>query len=623
MAINGFDNARLLAAKQLVIGIKKKFNGVSSDSSISDAESRCNGAILEFLEDNHSCKKYNLAYPNNLSHMGQVYRGELRNLMHSKLANVVSLSSLASQLRAGPGASSHVDTDAGSFSRLSNGPMSFSSPEVKSLYRILTSSSPLSYATELARNRLWGKDDNLSSYACFISVPKTYDVDRGISTHPSGNMACCLALHNLLAENLKKRFSIDLANQQEINRKLALIGSKGSIGGEVRPWSFCTIDMTRASNFPLSWAEDVTPSDVFSLMSLLRSPTVEFKPKGTESFSVKKQMLSTMGNGFTFAFMTTLFAALVEVIYTLSGLPLFDNFKDPETGELRRFKTYAVFGDDIICDKSVYNIIVEAFSEFNCKVNAKKSYSSGFFRESCGGDYLDGYDVRPVFCENLEKTTDIYSLLNRLSDWAFKHSFKVPKTLSLLREEAKKVNNGVEFRIPPEESDVCMGIRVPLQFRLPYNTSEMKHYFAKILSKEGFSYSSDDIKQFNGCLYTGFLPRLISRLVYRDKYKWVEYSTLDRTLRKYRLYSETVIVSDINLYGVIQHMISGDVSGGKYGRRPDLGRNYTKGSKYSPSWGSAYCFSGTHATLRSGAANAVRAQWELHMGTWLKPSVQG
>ncbi len=55
-----------------------------------------------------------------------------------------------------------------------------------------------------------------------------------------------------------------------------------------------------------------------------------------------------------------------------------------------------VFGDDIIIPRSAYAECVYALTELGLKVNQQKSFSDGYFRESCGADYWRGYDVTPV-----------------------------------------------------------------------------------------------------------------------------------------------------------------------------------------------------------------------------------
>jgi len=55
-----------------------------------------------------------------------------------------------------------------------------------------------------------------------------------------------------------------------------------------------------------------------------------------------------------------------------------------------------VFGDDIIIPTYAYAECVQALTLLGLKVNSSKSFSDGYFRESCGADYWRGYDVTPV-----------------------------------------------------------------------------------------------------------------------------------------------------------------------------------------------------------------------------------
>jgi len=55
-----------------------------------------------------------------------------------------------------------------------------------------------------------------------------------------------------------------------------------------------------------------------------------------------------------------------------------------------------VYGDDIIIPSYCYDEVVRGLTLVGLKVNEHKSYKSGPFRESCGGDYHNGYDVTPV-----------------------------------------------------------------------------------------------------------------------------------------------------------------------------------------------------------------------------------
>jgi hypothetical protein len=55
-----------------------------------------------------------------------------------------------------------------------------------------------------------------------------------------------------------------------------------------------------------------------------------------------------------------------------------------------------VYGDDIICDADHAHHVMVGLEAIGLLVNRDKSYVDGPFRESCGGDYHNGYDVTPV-----------------------------------------------------------------------------------------------------------------------------------------------------------------------------------------------------------------------------------
>jgi hypothetical protein len=73
-----------------------------------------------------------------------------------------------------------------------------------------------------------------------------------------------------------------------------------------------------------------------------------------------------------------------------------------------------VYGDDIIVPACETSEILDYLRKYNCKVNARKTYYSGFFRESCGVDAYYGDDVTPVYIRRLrpENHRDHASLIS-------------------------------------------------------------------------------------------------------------------------------------------------------------------------------------------------------------------
>jgi hypothetical protein len=55
-----------------------------------------------------------------------------------------------------------------------------------------------------------------------------------------------------------------------------------------------------------------------------------------------------------------------------------------------------VYGDDIIVPVEHVKHVIDSLETFGFKINVNKSFWTGKFRESCGGDYYSGHDVTPV-----------------------------------------------------------------------------------------------------------------------------------------------------------------------------------------------------------------------------------
>jgi hypothetical protein len=81
----------------------------------------------------------------------------------------------------------------------------------------------------------------------------------------------------------------------------------------------------------------------------------------------------------------------------------------------------SVFGDDIIVGSAYAASTVEALEMFGLTVNHSKSFSTGPFRESCGGDYFYGVNVAPVRVkrglrgDGVGDVFQVKDLLNRIS----------------------------------------------------------------------------------------------------------------------------------------------------------------------------------------------------------------
>jgi hypothetical protein len=259
-------------------------------------------------------------------------------------------------------------------------------------------------------------------------VPKNVTISRSICTEPGLNMFYQLGLGNMLVERLRRYFHIDVRLQPDINAGLA---RQGSLDGS---WS--TIDLESASDsVSMKLCQEVIPRDVLTYFTLLRSPTTSFKGD-----MLKLQMISSMGNGYTFPLQTMLFAAMVRAVYTSLAI---------------REQAH-VFGDDIAILSCAYPRVVRLLTLAGFKVNHSKSFSEGPFRESCGHDYHSGRDVRGVYIKSLATLQDKYSAINALNWFSAKTGLMVPLTVEWLLRHVDQ-----SFEIPLWE-DPSGGIKMPL-----------------------------------------------------------------------------------------------------------------------------------------------------------------
>jgi hypothetical protein len=100
-----------------------------------------------------------------------------------------------------------------------------------------------------------------------------------------------------------------------------------------------------------------------------------------------------MGNALTFPVQSCVFAllAICAILFT-------EGYSAPSVGNVRRAsRLVRVYGDDIIVPTHYSRQVKEWIESFGLKVNQKKSFTEGNFRESCGLDCFMGIDVTPVY----------------------------------------------------------------------------------------------------------------------------------------------------------------------------------------------------------------------------------
>lgn len=206
----------------------------------------------------------------------------------------------------------------------------------------------------------------------FEAVPKDATKFRGIAIEPSINLFYQLALGRVMKQRLKRE-GFDLQDGKSIHMRVAC---EASLSGE-----FATIDLSNASDTVCkNLVKLLLPHRWFERLDALRSPHTQMCGNW-----VRLEKFSSMGNGFTFELETAIFAAVCSAVMVLKGIL-------PYPG-----KNLFVYGDDIIVPTSCARHVIYALRFLGFSTNKEKTFLSGPFRESCGGDYFKGVDVRPFY----------------------------------------------------------------------------------------------------------------------------------------------------------------------------------------------------------------------------------
>lgn len=185
------------------------------------------------------------------------------------------------------------------------------------------------------------------------TVPKDLEKDRVINVEPFGNMICQRCIAYALKKCFRDAFGYDLNDGQQLHQDLIADSSNA------------TIDFSNASNSHfLAPFKFFFPKRVVELCMKTRSEVSYYK--GTDTY-VHWNMLSPMGNGFTFEVMTIFLMAMAREL---------DNHSH-------------VFGDDVIIANECASWFIETLSTCGWVINEEKTFVYSKFRESCGAFYHD------------------------------------------------------------------------------------------------------------------------------------------------------------------------------------------------------------------------------------------
>ena len=205
----------------------------------------------------------------------------------------------------------------------------------------------------------------------FFTVAKDANKRRGCCKEPSLNVTHQLDVGNRIRGCLRRRFGVDLTSGQQYHQYLAKVASTT---GE-----FATLDQSNASDtLSRGLVRLLLPEEWFTLLDSLRSHSTLVDGRW-----VHLEKFSSMGNGFTFELETLIFLCLAR---SACGL---------------RRDWVTCYGDDLIVPSEDAEAVKAVLRFFGFTLNERKSFVSGHFRESCGGDFFDGVPVRAFYMKEL------------------------------------------------------------------------------------------------------------------------------------------------------------------------------------------------------------------------------
>jgi len=215
-----------------------------------------------------------------------------------------------------------------------------------------------------------------------ISVPKTMKTPRLIAVEPVHMQYMQQALLETFVEEVAadKLLHSFIGNEsQEPNRVLA---RKGSSDG-----SLATLDLSEASDrVSIPHVANLLGNFTTLMRAVMvtRSATADVPGFGLRPI----RKFASMGSALCFPMESFVFFTIVLIAIA----------KQRDTSVSRRLMTelrgrVRVYGDDIIVPTEYAESVASHLELFGLKVNQGKSFWTGKFRESCGGDYYLGQDV--------------------------------------------------------------------------------------------------------------------------------------------------------------------------------------------------------------------------------------
>ena len=250
-----------------------------------------------------------------------------------------------------------------------------------------------------------------------VFVPKTQTAPRVIAIEPSHMQFMQQSVKDLMYETLEThrltKRSIHFI-RQDVNQRLAY---RGSIDKRTS-----TLDLKDASDrVHLHLVQRIfKTSGLLEYLEDARSLHATL-PNGQ---NIVLNKYASMGSALCFPVEACVFYTLIQsAMHQLDGIR-------PSSRSIEKYsRLIDIYGDDIIVPVEYSDTVVRYLESYLLKVNVSKSFTDGYFRESCGADFYKGVAVKPVYARTIPP--------DNARDWGAEELMSWNATADLFYQEGK------------------------------------------------------------------------------------------------------------------------------------------------------------------------------------------
>lgn len=205
------------------------------------------------------------------------------------------------------------------------------------------------------------------------AVPKNIKTARTIAMENTYRQAVAKRMFDIWQNTLPTAIQL---HDQTVNQRLA---HDGSITADL-----ATIDLKSASDsVRYSLVRSIYPNEFCEYLDLVRPRIVDCDGR-QPTYLIS---WATMGNSLTFILESEIFYLICEAAVA---------FHERHFGPVKN-RTISVYGDDLIVPSEACQTVIAFLSALGFIVNTDKTFDTGYYRESCGKEYMKGEDWSSLY----------------------------------------------------------------------------------------------------------------------------------------------------------------------------------------------------------------------------------